>query len=64
MKETKSDKIRRLAGQLPVDARARRTARIVALRALREAEERKLQERLNGHFDFECTRPENRARER
>jgi len=51
--ETKAEKIRRLAGWMPISQKARRTARIVAFRALRQAEEKRVQERLNGHFDFE-----------
>ena len=51
--ETVGDKIRRLVRNLPVDKKTKRTARIIAFRALRERKEKLIQDRLNGHFDFE-----------
>ena len=50
--ETLGDRIRRLVRSLPVDVKTKRTARIVAFRALHEQRVRKIQEQLNGHFDF------------
>lgn len=52
MNESRGDKIRRLVRSLPVDPITKRTARIIAFRALREQRVRQIQDRLNGHFDF------------
>ena len=50
--ETVGDKIRRLIRNLPIDKTGKRTARIIAFRALREQRARQVQDELNGHFDF------------